>query len=78
MGKLNEKDKANALNEVRILASIDAPNIIEYKECFFDDQSCCLCLIMELCDGGDLLQLIDRKIRLREQMSEPTIWRFFI
>jgi len=34
---LNSKEKENALNEVRILASINHPNIIEYKEAFIDE-----------------------------------------
>lgn len=59
MGKLSSKEKENALNEVRILASIVAENIIQYKESFFDDLSGCLCIVMELCDGGDLLKKIE-------------------
>ena len=55
MGSLGEKEKLNALNEVRILASLESPHIIQYKESFFDDQSACLCIVMELCDGRDLL-----------------------
>lgn len=35
--KLKEKEKENALNEIRILASVNHPNIISYKEAFFDD-----------------------------------------
>ncbi len=37
MGKLSEREKENALNEVRILASIQHPNIIGYKEAFFEE-----------------------------------------
>lgn len=37
MGKLSAKEKENALNEVRILASINHPNVIGYKEAFFED-----------------------------------------
>jgi NIMA (never in mitosis gene a)-related kinase len=33
---LNEKEKNNALNEVRILASLKSNNIVSYKEAFFD------------------------------------------
>jgi NIMA (never in mitosis gene a)-related kinase len=36
---LTFKEKQNALNEVRILASIKHPNIISYKEAFFDEPS---------------------------------------
>jgi len=39
MGALGEKEKMNALNEVRILASIEHPNVISLKESFFDDAS---------------------------------------
>lgn len=35
-GPLKPKEKENALNEVRILASVQHPNIIAYKEAFID------------------------------------------
>ena len=34
---LSAKEKENALNEVRILASIRSPNIISYTEAFVDE-----------------------------------------
>ena len=37
MTKLSQKEKENALNEVRILASIDDSNIIGYKEAFLTE-----------------------------------------
>jgi NIMA (never in mitosis gene a)-related kinase len=39
MVKLSDKEKENALNEVRILASISHQNISSYKEAFIDDAS---------------------------------------
>jgi NIMA (never in mitosis gene a)-related kinase len=39
MAKLSEKEKENALNEVRILASVEHPSICAYKEAFMDDES---------------------------------------
>jgi len=39
MQNLSEREKENALNEVRILASINHPNVIAYKEAFIDDPS---------------------------------------
>ena len=36
MRNLSDKEKDNAINEVRILASIDHQNIISYKEAFID------------------------------------------
>jgi NIMA (never in mitosis gene a)-related kinase len=34
---LSEKEKLNALNEVRILASVKSNYVISYKEAFFDE-----------------------------------------
>ena len=39
MVKLSEKEKENALNEVRILASIQHRNICAYYEAFIDEPS---------------------------------------
>lgn len=56
MMNLSAKERENALNEVRILASITNPNIISYKEAFIDEDSHALCIIMEYADDGDLFQ----------------------
>lgn len=37
--ELNKKEKDNALNEIRILASIRHPNVICYKEAFWENNS---------------------------------------
>lgn len=57
--KLSEKEKENALNEVRILASIEDPNIAGYKEAFFEESTSTLCIVMEYADGGDLQSKIN-------------------
>jgi NIMA (never in mitosis gene a)-related kinase len=58
MMSLTDKEKENALNEVRILASIDHPNVIGFKEAFIDEPSSSLCLVMEYADNGDIFQKI--------------------
>lgn len=60
MGKLTEKEKQNAVNEIRILASINHVNVIGYKEAFFENATGNLCIVMEIADGGDLLQTIEK------------------
>jgi NIMA (never in mitosis gene a)-related kinase len=54
MVHLSAKEKENALNEVRILASINHPNVIAYKEAFIEEISSTLCIVMEYANGGDL------------------------
>jgi len=40
------KDLNNALNEVRILASINCPYVIGYKDSFYDEVGSHLCIVM--------------------------------
>ena len=77
MQNLNEKEKNNALNEVRILASIRHPSIISYKEAFFNEDGS-LCLIMEYADNGDLFQKIVKHQKTGKYLSENFIWNVFI
>ena len=56
--KLSRKEKENALNEVRILASLKHPYICSYKEAFYDNKTQTLCVIMEFAGSGDLLNKI--------------------
>lgn len=34
LGKMSKRDKENAINEVRILSSIQHPNVVAYREAF--------------------------------------------
>lgn len=39
IGMMSNKDKENAINEVRILSSVKHPNVVAYKEAFIDNES---------------------------------------
>lgn len=54
LNRLTQKEKDNALNEVRLLASIQIPYVIGYKGSLFDSDTNSLCILMEYADGGDL------------------------
>ncbi|EAR83720.2 plant dual-specificity MAP kinase kinase family domain protein (macronuclear) [Tetrahymena thermophila SB210] len=75
---LSDKEKQNALNEVRILASIRQPNIIGYKEAFVDEMSNSLCIVMEYADNGDLYQKIVEFQKKGQLFPEQEIWHIFI
>ena len=76
--QLKPKEKENALNEVRILASINDPSIIGYNDAFFDDASQSLCIIMEYAGGGDLLGKTNEHKKNGTFFSEETIWKYII
>jgi NIMA (never in mitosis gene a)-related kinase 1/4/5 len=75
--KLSEKEKENALNEVRILASIEHENIAGYKEAFFEESTSTLCIVMEFADGGDLQTKINQLKKDGKFMKEEEIWNIF-
>ena len=75
---LSEKEKQNALNEVRILASVNSPFVISYKESFIDETDKTLCIIMEYADEGDLFQKITLYKKLHTSFEENDVWKIFI
>ena len=76
--KMKKKEIENSLNEIRILASISHPNIISYKEVFWDDDSNSLNIVMEYADDGDLSKKIIENKRNKIPFSEKKIWSFSI
>jgi len=78
LAALSQKEKENALNEVRILASINNPHIIGYKEAFLDDDSMTLCIVMEYAAGGDIYQKILQHQKAKTYFKEEDIWRYTV
>ncbi len=78
MGTLSSKEKENALNEVRILASCQHINIVKFKEAFFEDSTNCLCVVLEHADGGDLMAKINYYKKRGSYMPEKDVWHYFV
>ena len=75
---LSQKEKQNALNEVRILASVNSPFVISYKESFIEEKEQTLCIVMEYADEGDLFQKITLYKKLHTTFEENDVWKIFI
>ena len=78
MKKLKEKQQKNSVNEVRILSSISHPNIVGYKEAFWNQKNNTLNIVMEYCDDGDLETKINNMKRNEEKFDEKLIWEYSI
>ena len=93
LSDLSEKEKLNALNEIRILASIRHPNVIAFKEVFLEENTSNLwyltffmfyknifffSIVMELADAGDLSQKILEHQKRGNLFQESEIWSIFI
>ena len=75
---LSDKEKQNALNEVRILASVKSPFVISYKEAFIEEETETLCIVMEYADKGDLYQKIVHLKKIGCLIDEIDAWKIFI
>ena len=75
---MSAKDKNNALNEVRLLASVNHSNVIEYKESFLEVKTETLCLVMEYAEKGDILHRINKHIAKGTHFAEYELWSTMI
>lgn len=75
IGNLKKKQVDNTLNEVRLLASIDSPFILAYKDAFYDPRSKNFCIVTEFAEGGDLNKFLDEQSKRQSYISEKLIWK---
>ena len=76
MENLSKTEQQNSVNEIRILSSIVHPNIIAYKESFWNWKNKTLNIIMEYCDDGDLETKIKKMQRNKIKFNENLIWNY--
>ena len=62
---------------MRILASIQHPCIIGYKEAFLENEKY-LCIVMDFADDGDLFQKISKYKKNSDVFTEEQVWRIAI
>lgn len=73
-----EYERKNAVNEVRILASLNHPNIIKFVSGMFDSNEDDLYLFMEYASEGDLSMLIENAKERKKRISENLIWQILL
>eukprot|EP00210_Caulerpa_lentillifera_P008417 g8029.t1 len=76
VSKMTQAERIDAVNEIRLLASIQHPNIICYNEAFIDGNF--LCIIMEYAPRGDIGGYIKKGKQLKREFPEDIVWNFFI
>ncbi|XP_018415537.1 PREDICTED: serine/threonine-protein kinase Nek1 [Nanorana parkeri] len=57
ISKMSNKEREESRREVAVLANMKHPNIVQYRESF--EESGCLYIVMDYCEGGDLFQRIN-------------------
>ena len=78
LGGLNEREQADALNEVKVMASLgDHPHVVKYYDSFIDASNY-LNIVMEYAPRGNLHDFIREYRQRHESLPDPLVWRFFL
>lgn len=75
---LTSRERANALNEVRIMASVNHSSVVGYRDSFVDQPNNMLYIVMDYATDGDLYQKICELKRTKSNLPEDYIWKVFI
>ena len=76
--KLKEKSKHTALNEIRLLASVQHQNVVSYRESFIDESSRTVCMVMDLAEDGDMTDKIQKHLKRGTSFPEYELWSILI
>lgn len=69
-----QKEKADALNEVQLMARISHAHVVRYSASFVEDEV--LHIVMEHCQGGDLRRYLEK--RAGALLEEAHAWRLLL
>merc|ERR1719399_1337865 len=68
------KQREKCLKEVRLLQSLDHPNIVKLKDSIIDNNE--LLIIVEWAEKGDLKRMIRKAVQAETTFSTPEIWEY--
>lgn len=73
---LKQREREEAVNEIRILASLHHKSIIRYKEAFVERDN--IYIVTEYARGGDLHSKIKEALHTNKSIPEKTVWHYFV
>eukprot|EP00727_Mastigamoeba_balamuthi_P002035 m51a1_g11829 putative -related protein kinase 2 (692) ;mRNA; f:434179-436828 len=76
MRNKRQDENEEAVNEIRLLASVKHQNIIRYRESFFENDH--LFIITDFADAGDVSGLINRHKQVHSMIKEEEVWSIFM
>ncbi|CAM9465594.1 unnamed protein product [Laminaria digitata] len=71
----DEKSKKKCLKEVRLLQSLDHPNIIRYIDCILEEEE--VIIVFEWAAAGDLKRQVRKALERGVHFEERVIWSYF-
>jgi NIMA (never in mitosis gene a)-related kinase len=76
LSALNQRQREDSVNEIRIMASVTSPFIIGFHEAIIHNHR--LSIVSEYAQLGDLAHIITRKRQKHRPFKEEAIWRFML
>ena len=77
IGELSHSEQMEAINEVKLLASIQSPYVVKYFDSFVEQET--LHIVMEYCNRGDLKGLLKRrKAKNDSHLDSHRCWSLII
>eukprot|EP00039_Didymoeca_costata_P031094 m.33083 g.33083 ORF g.33083 m.33083 type:complete len:701 (+) comp8486_c0_seq2:328-2430(+) len=77
VGMLGPDETSDALKEARLLASLKHPNVISLHEAFVHDRQF-VCIVTELCEGGDLSGVVEAAKAGDRYIPESKIMKWLV
>lgn len=76
LSQLNQHQREDSVNEIRIMASVTSPFIVGFHEATIQDRR--LFIVTEYCKLGDLSKAINRRKIKHKPFKEEAIWRLLL
>ena len=73
---LTHKQKSEVKQEAKILSLINSIYVVKYYESF--EENNCLNIVMEYCDGGDLLKFLEKNKKTNILLKKELVWKLFL
>ena len=74
-------EKESTKMELKLLQTLRHPGIVGYKESFEVNKKTsrhALCIVMQLCDGGELKEYLDKVLEKRKHVPQHIIMNYFV
>ena len=78
ISRMRREEVRDAVNEIRVLASVRHAHVVGFMEAFLEKNNEQLCIVMEFCGRGDLASVIEAAKKARRPLAEPRIWTTLI
>jgi len=72
---MDQKQRDKCLKEVRLLQSLDHPNIIRYLDSFIEGSE--LIIVVEWAAAGDLKRQLRKALEKQTHFEERVVWKYF-